>query len=78
MKFNVMIFLLEELIGLLSTTLLQSKFYSKFVSIFVCRDFIAYILKIVNATPEWCAVYLQNEASQQMKVNLNIQRLGYA
>ena len=34
MKFNVMIFLMEELIEPLSTILLQSKFYSQFVSIF--------------------------------------------
>ena len=56
---------MEELIGPLSTTLLQSKFYSQFVSIFVCRDLIAYILnKSENATPELCAVYIQNDASQ--------------
>ena len=38
-----MIFLMEELIGPLSITLLQSKFHAQFISLFVCKMF-SYVL----------------------------------
>ena len=40
---------------------------------------VGYILnKSENATPESFAIYMQNSKSKQVKVYLNVQRLGHA